>query len=263
MHPVISKLPSKVFYNGRLHDGPGMAEKTIQPWHRDAMLPPYRFFNVAQGVEDMAGSHSMRNKVEAETAVSLYNRLLRQFSQHGELDYRVGVITMYRGQLLELKNRFSQRFGRDIIGKVDFNTVDGFQGQEKDIIILSCVRAGPGVNNVGFLADVRRMNVAITRARSSLYILGHAATLERSDHVWKQIVQDARDRSCLADNVCALTITLSSYMHCLQIVCSGLTCDLHRIHTHTDCSLDLETKNGPGRRGPRSSERGALDAQSA
>ncbi|KAG9005433.1 DEAD-box type RNA helicase [Tulasnella sp. JGI-2019a] len=207
MHPIISKLPSKVFYSGRLQDGPGMAEKTLQPWHHDAMLPPYRFFNVARGVEDMAGSHSMRNKVEAETAVSLYNRLLRQFSKHGELDYRVGVITMYRGQLLELKNCFSQRFGRDIIGKVDFNTVDGFQGQEKDIIILSCVRAGPGVNNVGFLADVRRMNVAITRARSSLYILGHAATLERSDHVWKQIVQDARDRSCLADNVSPTTFT--------------------------------------------------------
>ncbi|KAG8890650.1 DEAD-box type RNA helicase [Tulasnella sp. 332] len=207
MHPIISQLPSKVFYDGRLRDGPGMAEKTVQPWHRDTMLPPYRFFNVAQGIEDTSGSHSMRNRMEAESAASLYNRLLKLFSQHGELDYRVGVITMYRGQLLELKNRFTQRFGRDIVGKVDFNTVDGFQGQEKDIIILSCVRAGPGVNSVGFLADVRRMNVAITRARSSLYILGHAATLERSDQVWKQIVQDARDRSCLADNVSPATFT--------------------------------------------------------
>lgn len=143
----------------------------------------------------------MSNQVEAACAVALYNRLIRLFSPHGELDYRVGVISMYRGQLNELKNQFSKRFGRDILGKVDFNTVDGFQGQEKDVIILSCVRAGPGVNHVGFLADVRRMNVSITRSRSSLYILGHAATLERSDRVWKEIVQDARDRSCLTANV--------------------------------------------------------------
>lgn len=201
MHPLISKLPSKVFYDGKLEDGPNMAEKTAQPWHRDPMFPPYRFFNISKGVEKAASSHSLSNPTEVETAISLYNRLLRQFSTHGELDFRVGIISMYRGQLVELKSRFAKRFGRDIIGKIDFNTVDGFQGQEKDIIILSCVRAGPGVTSVGFLADVRRMNVAITRSRSSLYILGHTATLERSDPVWKQIVEDARDRDCLVDDV--------------------------------------------------------------
>lgn len=209
MHPVISKMPSKVFYNGKLEDGPGMAEKTAQSWHKDPMFPPYRFFNVASGVEQTSASHSLLNRTEAESVVMLYNRLIRQFSTHGELDYRVGIITMYRGQLIELKNQFIKKYGRDIVGKVDFNTVDGFQGQEKDIIILSCVRAGPGVKSVGFLADVRRMNVAITRSRSSLYILGHTATLERSDPVWKQIVEDARERSCIMDNVGARLIPWS------------------------------------------------------
>lgn len=201
MHPLISALPSNVFYNGRLHDGPNMAEKTAQPWHADPIFPPYRFFNVSHGQEQSSGSHSLSNRAEAQVAVSLYNRLRNQFSQNGELDYRIGVVTMYRGQVAELKKQFIQQFKPDILNKVDFHTVDGFQGQEKDIIILSCVRAGPGLTSVGFLADVRRMNVALTRSRSSLFILGHAATLERADEVWKKIVQDARSRSCLVDNV--------------------------------------------------------------
>jgi len=63
------------------------------------------------------------------------------------------------------------------------------------------VRAGPGVTSIGFLADIRRMNVALTRARSSLYVLGHAATLERSDVIWQRIVHDAKERDCFIDNV--------------------------------------------------------------
>ncbi|OBZ71657.1 hypothetical protein A0H81_08323 [Grifola frondosa] len=106
---------------------------------------------------------------------------------------------MYRGQIGELRRAFERRFGGDITNTVDFNTVDGFQGQEKDIIILSCVRAGPGLQTVGFLRDVRRMNVALTRAKSSLFVLGHAPTLERSDDMWRKIVNDARTRSRLIE----------------------------------------------------------------
>ena len=61
---------------------------------------------------------------------------------------------MYRAQIVELRRLFEQRFGRELVGKIDFNTVDGFQGQEKDVIILSCVRAGPGLQSVGFLSGV-------------------------------------------------------------------------------------------------------------
>jgi len=106
---------------------------------------------------------------------------------------------MYRAQIDVLKRAFVQRFGQDIIGKILFHTVDGFQGQEKDVIILSCVRAGPGLQSIGFLADTRRMNVALTRARSSLFILGNVPTLERSDDNWRQIVQDARSRQRMVD----------------------------------------------------------------
>jgi len=100
---------------------------------------------------------------------------------------------------VELRRLFGQRFGKELVGKIDFNTVDGFQGQEKDVIILSCVRAGPGLQSVGFLSDTRRMNVALTRAKSSLFILGNAPTLERSNGTWRQIVEDARSSSSLVD----------------------------------------------------------------
>ncbi|EKM51498.1 uncharacterized protein PHACADRAFT_199007 [Phanerochaete carnosa HHB-10118-sp] len=197
MHPDISLLPSRLFYNGRLLDGPDMASKTQRPWHRHPKFGPYRFYNVHRGVETTA-SHSYLNQAEAEIAVALYNRLRQEFSAH-DFDFKIGIVTMYKAQMLELRRAFERRFGTNIHGLVDFNTVDGFQGQEKEIIVLSCVRAGPGVERVGFLRDVRRMNVALTRAKSSIFILGNAATLERSDEDWRTIVKDARERSCLVD----------------------------------------------------------------
>ncbi|KAG1742367.1 SEN1 N terminal-domain-containing protein [Suillus paluster] len=183
MHPDISRLPSRIFYQGRLLDGPDMDVKTKQPWHSHPKFGTYRFFN---------------NTTESQVALALYARLCKEFSAV-DFDFRVGVVSMYRGQVLELQRAFEQRFGRDIKDKIHFHTVDGFQGQEKDVIILSCVRAGPGLQSVGFLSDVRRMNVAITRARSSLFILGHAPTLERSDENWRKVIQDARDRSLLTE----------------------------------------------------------------
>ncbi|KAF9046447.1 SEN1 N terminal-domain-containing protein [Panaeolus papilionaceus] len=203
MHPSISHLPSTLFYNKKLLDGPDMERKTAQPWHNDEQFLPYRFFNVSKGMEQSNG-RSMVNEAESQIAVALYDRLRRQFSQI-DFTFRVGVVSMYRAQLTIMKRSFEQRFGKDILAQVDFNTVDGFQGQEKDIIILSCVRAGPGLTSIGFLngaifiPDMRRMNVALTRAKSSLFILGNAATLERSDNTWRQIVQDARSRSSLIE----------------------------------------------------------------
>ncbi|CAI7878872.1 unnamed protein product [Closterium sp. NIES-53] len=73
------------------------------------------------------------------------------------------------------------------------NTVDAFQGQERDAIILSCVRAS--TRGLGFVADVRRMNVAITRAKRSLWILGNAASLQRSP-AWAALIDDAKQRGC-------------------------------------------------------------------
>jgi senataxin len=196
MHPEISRLPSSLFYDGRLVDGPDMDKKTLQPWHANDSLGVYRFFDI-RGQEEQADSgHSQYNMAEVHTAVALFAKLRREYPDVN-LDYRIGVISMYRAQLTKLRNEFASRWGRDILSRIDFNTVDGFQGQEKDIIILSCVRAGPNVSTIGFLSDARRVNVAITRSRCSLFILGNAPTLKRSNQLWEKIVGDASTRGFL------------------------------------------------------------------
>jgi senataxin len=247
MHPEISQLPSEVFYQKKLLDGPAMDEKTKQGWHRSPMFPPYCFFNVGGQEQSAFTGSSLVNRTEAQVAAALYARLQKDFPLV-DFSFRVGVVSMYRAQIVELKKVFRERFGMDILEKVDFNTVDGFQGQEKDIIILSCVRASTGGTSVGFLAgelyhasppmsrfhthsDVRRMNVALTRARSSLFILGHASTLQRSDDNWKTIVANAKSRSRLVE------VGQPRYRRVIEeahIYCSGFHCVLFTSWT-TSC----------------------------
>lgn len=117
MHPSISKLPSKVFYDGRLQDGPGMAEKTAAVWHQRDIFGPYHFVNV-QGVETKKGM-STCNTEEALVAVDLYRNLEQQFGKKVNLAMRIGVITMYREQLYELRRQFSAAFGQDIVESIE------------------------------------------------------------------------------------------------------------------------------------------------
>lgn len=164
MHPDISRLPSKIFYEDRLQDGPNMDTKTAQPWHTHSKFGTYRFFNVKGGLEESSG-RSTKNRAEAQVAVALFNRLRKDFPSV-DFTFRVGIVSMYSAQIRELKIAFEQRFGREILTQVDFRTVDGFQGQEKDVIILSCVRAGPGVVSIG---HVKGMSIQCChRCRSTL-----------------------------------------------------------------------------------------------
>lgn len=200
MHPDISQLPSRVFYNRKLLDGDNMAEKTRAPWHVAPLYGTYRFFNV-HGVESRGALHSIKNTAELQAIVSLYRGLKQQFGQNDRLLGKIGIISMYREQVGDLKRTFGREFGQAAFDDVDFGTVDGFQGQEKDIIILSCVRSGPELRSVGFLNDERRVNVALTRAKSSLFVFGNAPTLARLDPNWREIVNNAQERGSLLDFV--------------------------------------------------------------
>lgn len=151
-----------------------------------------RLFDVA-GNQEATRNHSFFNDAEVHLADQLY-RLMS--NMYGKID--IGIISPYKQQVLRLKRHFTREYGGDILDKIEFNSVDGFQGQEKDIIIMSCVRASPDSDSVGFLADKRRMNVAFTRARSSMWILGNADTLSRNT-IWRKVVNDARNRDMLMD----------------------------------------------------------------
>jgi senataxin len=108
---------------------------------------------------------------------------------------KIGIITPYREQKRLIQDAVARKF--DTL-EIDVNTVDGFQGQEKDIIMFSCVRSNK-TGAMGFLNDKRRLNVAITRAKSSLWIIGDGSTIEEGGKYWKRLVLQAKDDEVYID----------------------------------------------------------------
>ncbi|KAF1851851.1 tRNA-splicing endonuclease-like protein [Cucurbitaria berberidis CBS 394.84] len=191
MHPEISLFPSQTFYDGRLLDGGDMAGLRKRPWHQSSLLGPYRFFDVQGQHQAEPKGHSLINIAEIKIAMQLYKRLTSDYPDY-DFKGKVGIITPYKSQLRELKSRFTNAYGASIIENIDFNTTDAFQGRESEVIIFSCVRASPS-GGVGFLQDIRRMNVGLTRAKSSLWVLGNSRSLVRGEF-WKKLIVDAKDR---------------------------------------------------------------------
>ena len=191
MHPEISRFPSQQFYHGRLVDGDGMAALRKQPWHASTILGPYRFFDVKGIQTSGAAGHSFINIPELNAAIQLYQRLKLDYKGH-DFTGKIGIIATYKAQLNELKNRFASKFGESIFDEIEFNTTDAFQGREREIIIFSCVRAS-NTKGIGFLKDIRRMNVGLTRARSSLWVLGDSRALKQGEF-WNKLIEDAQAR---------------------------------------------------------------------
>ncbi|KAI5968388.1 SEN1 [Candida margitis] len=194
MHPSISKFPSAEFYHSKLLDGPGMKEKNTRPWHSVEPLTPYRFFDIVSRHEKNELTRSLFNTEEANVCLQLVQKMMAMVPQ-GEIAGKIGIISPYKEQIRTIKSVFERAYGRIIFNEIDFNTVDGFQGQEKEIIIMSCVRASAN-GSIGFLSDIRRMNVALTRACTTLWILGNKSSLERNA-VWKRLLDDAENRNAV------------------------------------------------------------------
>jgi len=117
------------------------------------------------------------NKCEAD----FIKKLVEQLTREKSIDRRsIGVISAYKEQVYLLRNLLG--------GGIDVNTVDGFQGREKPIIIVSTVRT----RGIGFLRDHRRMNVAITRARELLLVVGRSENLAKVAH-WKCFIEYCRE----------------------------------------------------------------------
>ena len=140
----------------------------------------------------MGESYGRINKNEAQLTLHVLQHYFERISKQRLLDERidVGIISPYRAQVQYLRRLLMKReFFKPFRRQISVNTVDGFQGQERDIIVISLVRSNDE-GQIGFLRDLRRMNVAITRARMKVIILGDRQTLTRHPfyrQLWKYI----------------------------------------------------------------------------
>ncbi|KAJ4913579.1 P-loop containing nucleoside triphosphate hydrolases superfamily protein [Raphanus sativus] len=197
MHSQIRDFPSRYFYQGRLTDSESVTTAPDEIYYRDHVLKPYLFFDISHGREShRGGSVSYENIDEARFCVGLYMHLQRTLKSLEGGKVSVGVITPYKLQLKCLKMEFGNALGQDELKEIYINTVDAFQGQERDVIIMSCVRASS--HGVGFVADIRRMNVALTRAKRALWVMGNASALMKCED-WAALITDARARNCFVE----------------------------------------------------------------
>ena len=193
MHPDISEFPRHIFYGGALTDGPNVEDPEYgMPMKRlvQTNIPAFRPLTVLDlDSSEERGGTSLSNSAEARLAVHLYDTLRRETGGISARS-RVAVITPYAQQALLLRRLFSQHLGPEFQRLVEVNTVDAFQGREANIVIFSCVRAA-GSQGIGFLSDVRRMNVAITRAKFFLFVIARCKSIVVNPY-WREFVNHAR-----------------------------------------------------------------------
>ncbi|WZZ23102.1 hypothetical protein YC2023_124489 [Brassica napus] len=196
MHPEIRSFPSKEFYEEALEDGADIEAQTTRDWHKYRCFGPFCFFDIHEGRESQhpGATGSRVNLDEVEFVLLMYHRLVTMYPEL-KSSSQIAIISPYNYQVKTLKDRFKEMFGSESDKLVDINTVDGFQGREKDVAIFSCVRANDK-GEIGFLSNSHRMNVGITRAKSSVLVVGSAATL-KSDPLWKNLVESAEKRNRL------------------------------------------------------------------
>ncbi|KAG2481971.1 hypothetical protein HYH03_019078 [Edaphochlamys debaryana] len=179
MHPTLSAFPSARFYGGRLMDGVGPGQRPPPPVPlpgaaEQGVGQPVMFVDVADGREEVAQGGSKSNRAEARVVVGLVRGLLR--AGLGPAD--IGVVTPYVAQVQLISNLLMPALPPGG-PPLEVSSVDGYQGREKEVMIFCTVRANPS-GSIGFLEDWRRLNVAITRARRALLLVGNAATLRAS-----------------------------------------------------------------------------------
>ncbi|XP_044941465.1 protein ZGRF1 isoform X1 [Mustela putorius furo] len=180
-HPVISAISNDLFYEGNLMNGISETERSpLLEW-----LPTLCFYNV-KGLEQIERDNSFHNVAEAAFTLKLIQSLIAS----GIVGSMIGVITLYKSQMYKLCHLLSATdFDHPDIKAVQVSTVDAFQGAEKEIIILSCVRT----RQVGFIDSEKRMNVALTRGRRHLLIVGNLACL-RKNRLWGRVIQHCEGR---------------------------------------------------------------------
>lgn len=228
MHPSIAAFSSAIFYAGLLSTPSLLSShrpfpkglRNLMP-HTDSSLA-VRMINVGGRCHERRGeankfsttkfgsraaiqgeeSTTYINHAEADRVVSLLKGILRQSSVHDPFSPRsIGVITPYSGQVQLIKgmiagDREVMELAREASASIEVKSVDGYQGRERDVIIFSAVRSNRN-SSVGFLSDWRRLNVALTRARSGLLVVGDLDTLSSGDMHWAAFAKWCQSAQCV------------------------------------------------------------------
>ncbi|AZI27014.1 DUF2075 domain-containing protein [Pedobacter sp. G11] len=178
MHESIMGYSSQVFYNSQLHAHPAVARHLVF-----ADDEPLAFIDTAGcSFDEKLDGNSTTNPDEATFLVTHLSTLIQELeSKETIVDFpSIAIVSPYKQQVRILKMLVEEN---ELLmahqDKISVNTIDSFQGQERDIVYISLTRSNAD-GSIGFLADTRRMNVAMTRARKKLVVIGDSATLSKA-----------------------------------------------------------------------------------
>jgi senataxin len=216
MHPNIRKFISSIFYNNQLKDDIGLIDRMKKEYIFECIQEKknFSFFDIAYGKE-IFDNKSYFNESEVDFSLKIINQIDKVFKkkiknyidndddyfnskmyEKIEKKYKYAVITPYKSQVklfIEKLNNIKNKLSKNI--DIEINTVDSFQGQERDIVIFSTVRSNflnddeynKNHTGIGFLNDFRRMNVALSRAKYACYVIGNSNTLKNNSY-WKKLI---------------------------------------------------------------------------
>ena len=227
MHPALSHFPSLSFYNGLVKSGtPAIERPAPKGFAWPIPRVPIAFCPTPEDAMETSDNLSYSNRVEAEHVMKVLLGVLSA----GELrPCHVGIVTPYAAQVKLIRSFLRARGVRTGIDKdtgeagVEVSSVDGYQGREKELMIVSTVRAN-NLNTIGFVADARRCNVTLTRARRGVIVIGHASTLLRDRRTWGPWVRWVQK--------CGLTVGRKGRREDIQAV----------------KAIDADVENGPAKR---------------
>ena len=229
MHPSIAAFSSAMFYDGLLGTPAALERRRPVPTFLQNLMPSgnptvgVRMINVGGRCNESRGERSasvrqlssdtvfdgpesttFTNEAESVRVASLIKDILADTNDDLSSPKTIGVITPYSGQVQLIKEMiasdpeiFSQ--AKNVGASIEVKSVDGYQGRERDVIIFSAVRSNRR-GNVGFLKDWRRLNVALTRARSALLVVGDADTLFDGDTHWASFIKYCDGARCIIDD---------------------------------------------------------------
>ena len=218
MHPHISQWPNKMFYDNKIENACNERDFELFniPGFNWPMMKSDNYYEVSpllfincNGIEHRRDDGSISNELEAIIVVKLLMNIIDSvkmnidntnfIDSNKNILNNIGIITGYNYQVSKIKEKLMHIYGDNnpLINCIEISSVDGYQGREKELIILSCVRNN-NYNDIGFLNDERRLNVALTRAKSGLIIIGNSNTLS-CNYYWRNFINELSNTNRMID----------------------------------------------------------------